>query len=246
MSLDIAGVLRDAWAMARRDREMLIGVAGLFVFLPDLLQALFVAPWPPLPATSDPAAADAWVKLFLDWAQRYELIAIACAIVALFGILLLFRLYSDRERPTVAAALGRGVVMLLPYLLLAYGVLLSVAIGWLLFYLPGLYLKGRLLPVSPVFLGERPVGIFAAWRRSFALTRGHGLVLMGLACVPLLGGALLGLPFELTGKLMDGAPMANPVVAVILDAGASLAHTVATIAAILIEVALYRRLSRGM
>ena len=62
---------------------------------------------------------------------------------------------------------------------------LPVNFGALLLLIPGLYLKGRLLPVGPAFVAERPLGTLAAWRRSFALTRGHGLVLMALATIPL-------------------------------------------------------------
>lgn len=244
MMLDVGGVLRDAWETAKRDREMLFGVAGLLLFLPDLVQTLFVAAPPTLPDFSDRAATDAWLSLVGIWSGKYELIVLAAGLVSLFGVLSLFMLYTDRSRPAVVAALARAAALLPYYLLLALAVTVPVSFGYVLLVLPRLYLKGRLLPVSPVFVAERPVGVFAAWRRSFALTRGHGLVLMGLACVPLLGGWLLALPFDMVGKLLDGAPMANPVVAAVLEIGSAAGHTAATVAAILIEVALYRRLGR--
>jgi hypothetical protein len=40
--------------------------------------------------------------------------------------------------------------------------------------------------------------------------------------------------------------MANPVVAAVLDAGIAGGHTLGTVAAVLIEIALYRRLSSGI
>lgn len=245
MMLDVAGVLRDARAMAKRDRAVLFGVGGALLFVPDLAQAMFVAPPPDFPSFSDPAETDLWVRHFMVWSQRYELIVLLLGLVGLFGALVLFMLYADRGRPTVAAALGRAAALLPHYLLLAIMVSFPVGLGTLLIF-PGLYLKGRLLPVGPVFVADRPAGAIAAWRHSFALTRGHGFVLMGLACVPLLGGELLALPFAMLGKALDGAPMANPVAAVLLDVGQAGGHVAGIVAAILIEVALYRRLSSGI
>jgi hypothetical protein len=245
MNLDPFGILRDAWEMAKRDRQLLLAVAGVFLFLPNLVQTLFVAPPPPFPDFSDQTAVAAWVQQVTLWSQSYELIVIGAALVALFGTLALFLLYADRSRPTVSGALGKALSLLPYYLLLALSTTIPVGLGYLLLILPGLYLKGRLLPVYPVFVAERPIGIVGAWQRSFALTRGAGFVLMGLACVPLLGGWLLALPFNLLGTALSGAALANPVSALLIDGGIALAQVLATLAAVLIEVALYRRLSSG-
>lgn len=245
MKLDVAGVLRDAWEMAKRDAELLLGIAGLFLFLPDLAGTIYIAPMPPQPTVMNEASADLWLRQIGLWGQQYELLVIVLGLLSLFGVLALFVVYADRARPTVSGALGQAGAFLPHYLLLALVVGVPVSIASILIF-PGLYLKGRLLPVSPVFVAERPIGVFAAWRRSFALTRGNGLVLMGLAFVPLLGGRLIALPFELLGTALDGAPMANPVVAAVLDAGIAGGHTLGTVAAVLIEIALYRRLSSGI
>ena len=74
------------------------------------------------------------------------------------------------------------------------------------------------------------------------------MVLAGFACIVLLAGNLLSLPFMALGKMLGGAPMANPVVAALLDIGAAAGATVGVLGGILIQVALYRRLtsSRGI
>jgi len=246
MRLDLAGVLRDAWAMAKRDRDVLIGVGGVLILVPQIAQAMFVTAPPPLPESgSDSAALQAWIEAATVWSRQNDVLLLALALVSLFGAVVLFLLYADRERPAVGSALSTGIAFLPRYVLLALSVTLPVNIGTLLLLLPGLYLKGRLLPIGPLFVAERPLGVFAAWRRSFALTRGHGLALMALACVPLLAGDLLALPFQLLGNALNGAPMANPVVAALLDIGVGVGRTLGVIAAILIEVALYRRLKTG-
>lgn len=247
MSLDVAGVLHDAWTMAKRDRELLIGVSGALILVPAIAQEMFVTVPPPLPPSgSDTLALRGWVEAATLWSRQNDPLLFGLSLVAVFGALVLFLLYTERSRMTVATALSTGIVFLPRYVLLALCVALPVNIGSLFLLIPGLYLKGRLLPIGPLFVGERPIGVFAAWRRSFAMTRGHGLILMALACVPLLGGDLLAVPFKLLGQTLDGAPMANPVVAALLDCIVGLCRTFGVVASILIEVALYRRLSKGI
>lgn len=242
MTLDIASVLRDAWAMARRDAGVLVGLVGVLLFVPDVVQTAFVAPPPQLPEFRDPVAVEQWLQLVSAWARRYEFPVIGLALVSLLGTVALFMFYVDRDRLTVGGALARAATSLPVFVVLALMVQFPVSVGILVFLFPGLYLKGRLLPIVPLFVADRSVGLIGAWQRSFALTRGNGLVLMGLACVPILGGWLAALPFEAIGKAMNGAPMANPVVATLLTFGVAGAHTLAALAAILTEIALYRRL----
>lgn len=246
MKLDAAAVLRDAWAMAKRDRDLLIAVGGVFLLVPKVAQVMFVDPTPPLPASSsDPVALQAWLDAVAVWSKHNDLLVLALTLASLFGTLTLFLLYTDRDRPDVATALRQALPLLPRYVLLALIVTFPVNIASLLL-IPGLYLKGRLMPIGPAFVAERPLGVIAAWRRSFALTRGHGLTLMAFACVPLIAGDLLALPFELLGSALNGAPMANPVVAAVLDVCNGGARSVATLAAILIEISLYRRLRSGI
>lgn len=245
-TLDLGGVLHDAWAMARRDRAVLIGVAGLFVLVPQLAQAMFVTLPPPWPETgADPAVWQAWLDAASAWGVRNDPLLIVLAAASIFGSMTILRLYVDPARPDVATALRLGVAAFPRFLLLALAVALPVNLGVLLLLLPGLYLKGRLFVAGPAFVAGQPLGVIAAWRRSFAATRGHGLVLMALACVPLLGGSLLALPFDALGQSANGAPMANPVVAGLLDLLSSAAHAACAVAALLLEIAVYRRLMRG-
>lgn len=244
--LDLSGIVREAWAIARRDGAVLIAVGGMFVFVPLLAQAMFVTPPPALPATgAEPAAWEAWFDAVSAWGMRNDPLLIAVVLVSLFGTMSLFRLYVDRDRPDVATTLRTGLALFPRFVLLALLVALPVNLGMLALLLPGLYLKGRLFVAAPAFLAERPLGVTAAWRRSFALTRGHGLVMMALACVPLLAGSVLSAPFDAIGQSADGAPMANPVAAGLIDLVASALRAACAVAAILLEIVVYRRLSNG-
>ena len=129
MKLNVAGILRDAWAMAKRDSELLLGIAGVFLFIPDLAGAIYVAPAPAPPAVVDQTSADLWLKQLGVWGQQYELLVIVLSLLSLFGVLALFVVYIDRARPTVSGALGQAGALLPHYLLLALAVSVPVSIG---------------------------------------------------------------------------------------------------------------------
>lgn len=250
MTLDVAGVFRDAWRMWKRDRDLLLGVAGLFVFLPQLALLLLVPDPIAMPASgADADAIRAWFDQSIQWYSDNGAAIVAADACALFGSLTILILYlSGGERPDLRAALGRAVLLLPRYLFAALLVLIPVSFG-LLLILPGIYLQGRLLLVGPALVAEQPLAAIGAVRRSVALSRGLALLMSGLACIMLFGGQVLAAPFIGLGDALDGAPRANPVVALLLGSGAAAALTFAALATILIRVALYRRLiasSRGI
>lgn len=242
--LDVVAVLRDAWTMAKRDRDVLIGVCGLLLLVPQIAMAMFVARPPAMPTTSEETAA--WIASVEAWSQLYSLPVIALSIVLLLGSATVLVLYLDRERPTTQSALMQALALLPRVILLSLLTSIPISLGTLLLFLPGLYLQGRLLLALPLLVAKPGQGVIAAFTQSFRLTRGHGLVLMGIACVTVLMGDLLALPFRSIGAALSGAPLANPVVAAILQIGAATGVTIGMVATLLIQVALYRRFSKGM
>jgi len=248
MTLDVNGVFGDAWRLWKRDRDLLIGVAGFFLFVPELAMKLFVALPPKTPASLDRAALRAWLDAMESWSDQYSLRVALLALVSLFGVVAVFSLYLDPERPDVRRALVRALRLFPRFLLLSFLVAIPVYFGLMLLYLPGFYAQGRLMLAAPVAVADQPCGAVRSMSRSLVLTRGHGLILAGFGCMSLLAGNLLSWPFEVIGGMLDGAPMANPVVAALLDIGAAAGSTVGVLGAVLVQIALYRRLtsSRGI
>jgi hypothetical protein len=242
MTLDVMGVFGDAWRLWKRDRELLLGFAGFFLFLPHLATKMFIPALPAFPDMRDRAAFRAWLDAAQSWYGQYSLIILLFSLVILFGTLAIFTLYLDPERPDGRAALGRALRLSPRFLLAAILVSLPVQLGLLFLFLPGFYVQGRLLVALPALVAERPIGAGRAMSRSLMLTRGNGLVLAGFGCIVLIAGYVLASPFETMGKTLDGAPMANPVVAALLDAASAAGLTMGIVAGILIQVALYRRL----
>ena len=248
MNFDVAGVLADAWRMWKRDRDLLLGVGGFFLFLPQFAVLALIPEVPGVPAgVSDEEAIRTLTPIMTQWISNYGLAWIAAALCATFGALLVYVLYLRRGRLALKDALPATLWLLPRYLLVSMLASLPVLLfavpmlGFLLL-IPVLYALGRMILAGAAMVAEQPLGAVAAVKRSIELTRGHGLVFAGIAVVLLLGVRLLPYPFVALGHMLDGATIANPVSAVLLDGMAAATASFAAIATILIEVALYRRL----
>jgi hypothetical protein len=254
MTLDVRGVFGDAWAMWRRDRGVLVAIAGFFLFLPHLAGVLFVparivvttkAKVPPQQLDLN-AQAEAMVRFFTANAPLLLVIDIA----TVFGALAILMLYLDRGKRDVGGILVACLWRLPAYFVLAIIIDMMVGLGLLTFVLlvPALYLAGRLMLAGPIFAAEPGVGPFAAIARSFRMTRGRGLVLAGMATMILFAGLVLAYPVVALGDVLDQAPLANPVSALIIDVVGAMLVTIAMVGGILTRIAIYRRIgaSKGI
>lgn len=248
MTLDVTGVLRDAWTIAKRDARIVTAIAGLLIFVPQCALLMFMKTPPLFPGFgATPAATQAYKAESQAWLATYGLGALVAVILPVIAQIAIMMLYTDAARPTVATALSRAPLHFFPALLVAIvaapmGITLQVMP---LLILPAAYFEGRLLLAMPILFGERPVSVIGAIGKSWRRTAGHGLLAAGLACITVIGGVLIATPFVLIGKSLDGAPLANPIVAALLFGGTALGITIGAVATFLVEIALYRRLSSG-
>lgn len=253
MALTAPAVVGDAWALFRRDRPLLMGLAGPFWFLPVYALKLLVPPIPQPPAGADSQAQAAVLAPWLATNGGWFLLAFA---IGLCGSASVYALYAGPDQPTAAQALRRGVAgwwrLLLASgwaaaLLLAIAMLLSplgtagIAAPMLL----ALYGVARLLPLGPALAEEQPLSAMRGLGRAWRLTRGAGWPLA------LLVAALLGVGMLASGplSLLDGWLRANdggvnPVAVAIVDAAAALVSAGSALASALLGVASYRRLAR--
>ncbi|WP_267350294.1 hypothetical protein [Sphingomonas sp. GM_Shp_2] len=248
MTIDPVAVLRDAWALFRRDRDLLLRIAGVFHFLPAFALALLV-PEPPMPesgAEAGPARTDAWMQALSDWGAAHGgwyLLAYAIGFLGTAAILLLYL----APQQTVGQALTRAARLWPRFLLAMVLVSLPTGAGMLLWIVPGLYVAGRLLVTGPALVAEGRMSAAGALRRSFRMSRGAGLALMGLASVTYLGGFLAGQPFLWLGDWLSGEGGGNPIGVAVVEACAAAVVAATAVAQALIAVVAYRRLaSRGI
>ena len=240
MIITFAGLIGDAWARWRRDRAILLPLAGTFVFLPLFAWLLLLEP----PEVADNLSQDDRVRLVIDWLSANLHWLAARVGIELFGGLAVLTLYLGRGHRDVAGVL-RAALATFP--MFAAAVLASwglITLGILAFILPGLYIYGRVALTGAVLVAEPGVGLAGAIVRSIALTRGHGWQVFGYLALTLMLGLLLA---EVIGSVELGIKAAgavNPLALAILNALSAAAVSAATLARLLVEVALYRRLSQ--
>lgn len=245
MRIDFAGVLADAWSLFRRDADLLLRIAGPFLFLPAFALTLFVPPMPgPDRTIADPEAqAQAWADTVTNWVGGYGAGFCAAYLLVYFGLAVIMALYCDPAHLDLRGAMRRAVRIYPRFLLAAILVSLPAGLGlWLI--IPGLYILGRTMLTAPILLAEPDAGAWRAIGRSLSMTRGSGLTLMGLAALVYLIGLLGGQPFMLLDTWMRTTGAANPVAVAIVDAAASAVAMVTQLALALVAVCAYRRLAR--
>lgn len=249
MRLNVMGVLRDAWALFRRDADLLVRIASAFLFVPQLALLMIVPPMPEIALTPEMGEAEqrALAQVLAGWIAANGGWYLIATVLVHFGSLVLLSLYLRGDRPDVKAAM-QGAVRQFPRFLLAMiitGLPLGIGLYWAVLLVPALYLLGRLMLTGPILADRRGGGrrgVRAAIGRSWRLTNGNGLVLAGLVSLTVIGGVLLGAPFMLMDKALR-ADAPNPIVIALADIGGAAAVAAMLLAAILIQVATYRRLA---
>ncbi|WP_137864829.1 MULTISPECIES: hypothetical protein [unclassified Sphingomonas] len=232
MKLNYDGVLADAAAMWRANREVLLAVAGIFYLLPVFAFDLFV-PRPAIEKLADDALMEAvrgWYAANLPW--------LALSIAAqLFGGAAMLVLLLDSKRPTVGQAIARvtGLLPGLVFAMFATGVLVGLG---LLLIVPGLYAIGRCYLVWAVIVAEPERGPFDGFAEAMRRSRGNGWRLLGLSMAVMI-------PLSFLSQLLPAAPqgqVANVVTALLAGGFA----TVAGIAQLLLQAAAYRVIRQGI
>ena len=196
MKLDMGRAWNDALSLLRGNQQVVLIVAGVFFFLPNLALTLLmpetigqaetrVAGEPDIGAVLQTAAT-----LYGEIWWQIALISLLSAI----GMLGLLALLTDHNRPTVGEALKAGLVYLLPYigaqiligLMVGLIVLVPVAVGvaagagagallGILAFVAILYVYTKFSLTVPVIVVEEVMTPLRALGRSWALTKGNSV-----------------------------------------------------------------------
>ncbi len=201
--LDLERAWNRATALISANRDVILVVAGVFFFLPNVISTLLLPSGESLAMQMDaqgdqPDPAE-MMALFVDYFGQSWWIYLLLGLVQAVGVLGLLALLTDRSRPTVGEALGFGAKALLPYIIaqLLIGLALMLAPILLIFLgaavNPGvavilgfvglilaIYLWVKFSLLSPVIAIDRIMNPVAALRRSWRLTKGNSLRLFAL------------------------------------------------------------------
>jgi hypothetical protein len=236
MKLDLSAVVGGAWSLWRRDRAVLVPIAGIFLLLPTMAATIWMA----APAPSDPGAP-ADLATMVETMQRYVSANLPWlllqTLLGLFGTGAILALYLDPAHPTVGGAMGSALRRFPALLLAQIGVQFAVVLGLLAFALPGLYAIGRSFLIPAAILAEPRRGATDAIARGIQLTAGNAFALLGLQAVFYFVGQLLVMLG--TGFLTAGASNPVPVAIGVLVVG--LANGGMALAYALLRVTAYRQ-----
>jgi hypothetical protein len=215
-------VWADALRLTRTHWAALIAIAGVFNFLPTLLVNHFY-PMPDLPEGADFRTQ---FQLLIDYYRHAALPIVLQSFVVMVGSAAMLRLVFARGG-TVGGAIVYGALLLPAYSILIVLINLGVGAGLVLLIVPGLYLWGRLLPAGPAMVAEDRRNPIDALKRGFALSEGHGWLIVSLYLLVAIAGGILMLAVSQLGGI-----------AFILAAGQELGTLLATILLCAIEAVL--------
>ncbi|MFD1036355.1 hypothetical protein ACFQ15_17100 [Sphingomonas hankookensis] len=241
MKLNVGAAIQEALAIWRRDRDVIVAVAGVFFFLPNLALSLFMRTdrITVRAGTQDDQALLASMQSYL--VDNIHWLALQ-ALAELVGIAVLLALILDPARPTVGEAL-RTAFRRLPVLVVATLLINAAKLGGLiLFILPMLYVIGRVFVVLPVLMAEPERRFGDAMGRAIELTKGHALQLLSLSGLIFFGGQMVVLLLSATASAVS-AGGTNPVTMAILAFAASVVAAAMSIAFTLTRATIYRRLA---
>ncbi len=160
--------------LMRDHQQILIAIAGVFLFLPAVAGGLFLDP------VSLGKTPEDVMKGFAVWLESNWLPIAAQVLITTFGGVALYRCLLSTQPITAGEAITTAVPMLLFVLLANLGTSFLIVIGLNLFILPGLYAAGRLLLVLPALVARNEKNILNGVTESFRLTQGNGWRLIGM------------------------------------------------------------------
>ncbi len=241
MKIDIAAACRDAIGIWRRDRDVIVPVAGVFFFLPNLAMGLFMDPGEAAQRAA-PGDSQALLQTMQTYLAQNVHWLVLQAVAELVGVATLLFLLLAPERPTVGEAL-RAAFARLPVLIVAV-LLVNAAklVGIALFVLPTLYVIGRAFLVLPVLVAEPQRRFGEAMSRALALTGGQVLSLLSLSAFLFFAAQLIVLLLSATASVVSSSGT-NPVVTAMLATAVAVVGAGMSIAFALVRATVYRRLS---
>jgi hypothetical protein len=238
MKFSYSEVWNDTVALLRANGAIVVALAGVFLFLPNLAMSHFLPP----PTTERP---DEVLQLWIEYLNANWHWLLLGRLVTMAGTIALLLLFLDPRGRSVGALIV-AAIMILPFFFIT-GVLMQIMIvvGLILLIVPGLYLIGRLLLVAPALVAENIRNPIAAISRSFDLTRGNGWAVLGLFLLVAVAGlvivAVIGLLLGILFIAVAGHDFGVLLTQIVQAIGQAAFGAVVTA----LVAALYRQLASG-
>lgn len=203
MKLDMNRAWSRVTTMLNSNREVVLTISGLFFFLPYLAFMLLMpdtmAMFDQMAASGDAITEEQLSALLRSLPTGFWIAMVALGLVQAVGVLSLLCLIGDSARPTAGEAIRRGLaalptyvgVLLLQMVVFMFAVLLPLGltgatgnalltlIGMVLALWIAAWLYARFSVVQPVIVSEKVLNPVSAMVRSWQLTGGNALRIIG-------------------------------------------------------------------
>ncbi len=264
--LDMGRAWNDATALLSSNRDVVLIVAGVFFFLPNLISTLLLPSQDAfimqMEAMGDTPSPEDMMALFSDYFAQSWYIYVVFALVQAVGVLGLLALLTDSARPTVGEALAFGAKALVPYiiaqillgiamvavplLLVALGAMINAGVAALL-GLVGLvlliYIWVKFSLLSPAIAIEKIMNPVAALRRSWRLTKGNSLRIFAFFLLLIIAAMVLSAVVSMVFALF--AVMGDEIGLFAAGIGGGLVSMAFTSIMLAVLAAVHRQLSGG-
>jgi hypothetical protein len=265
MKLDMGRAWNDALLLLRGNQQVVLIVAGVFFFLPNLALLLLMS--------DTMGEAEARVAGETDPSAMFEMIgtlygeiwwqALIVTLLSAVGMLGLLALLTDHNRPTVGEALKAGVTYLLPYvgaviltgfvvgLIVLLAIVVASVAGAAAGVLMGivavvalLYVYTKFSLMVPVIVAEEVMNPIRALRRSWSLTKGNSVRLFLFYVLIFVVFFVVMMVFGIVGSVLGliAGEDANIIVSGLISAAANMIGLTLYLAVL---AAVHRQLSGG-
>jgi len=174
MKLNYMQSWNGAMALLGANKEAILAIAGVFVFLPTLLLAQYVVP----PVLNGDEDANMLIAIYSVYFDEYAVPIILSNLLISFGGLAIYFTLAPSRNNTVAEDLTAALKIFLIYLIANLMSALITLPGFILFLIPGFYLVCRFLLIPAVITDEGERNPVELLKRSWALTRNNGFSIM--------------------------------------------------------------------
>ncbi|MDG5488227.1 hypothetical protein NYR55_06285 [Sphingomonas sp. BGYR3] len=244
MTLRLTEGFEVALTLLRRDRSVLIPLAGLFFAWPALALKLLV---PPLDFKG--VAQDAQLALVLGYLADHSLMLVLSMLMNSFGTAVILTLYLDPRRLDVGGAMIAALRSFPRYLT---GVVLAglvAGIGFFLLIVPGIYFTARAMMIGPRLIARADEPLNDAVGQAVAMTAKGGWMIAAMWLTILIGSFSANIVANGINSMAKATGSTGQIVELPAAFVLALASGAAGLALALLQVALYWRLagsSRGI
>lgn len=195
---DMGRAWNAATGLIGSHRDLVLAIAGVFLFLPSAVVGIFGPPEPAVDGATIATLRDIMLEYYGDMLP-YLLIT---AILGSIGTIAIARLYLGSRGMTVGAALMFALTVVISTIIA--GLISGIAVGFatLLLIVPGLYLYARFAMVLPHVASTGDKNPLALLQGSWNATRGNGWrLVLYLVLIAIIGFIIYMLTLGVVGLL---------------------------------------------